>query len=923
METLSALLEPPGGLLLQPTRLYDRNGVHILTLQTLATQEHQYLRLLPAGITPPEGIAPLPDSLVTATLAASDPDFWAHPGFPIPGLHAVYRPTLAQRLASDLLLQDEPPSLRRSLRQRLLAAQMTARYGRVRVLEWYLNSASYGHLAYGADAAARLYFGKSAAQLDLAEAAMLAGIAESPNLNPFDAPQEALARQKGVIQDMLRYRMIAPEEGIQAARQALSLRPAGPQEWSYDFTANQSSPAFLEAVLQQVETVIPRSRLERGGLKITTTLDAGLQINAVTAIQTQTARLASLTGGKPPGEGEFSEAARLLPSLTYTETFTASLAADLVVLEPRTGQILALVGQPSIDLPGSLLPGRPVGSLSSPFIYLTAFTRGLSPASLVWDIPNLSEDAAPELAGKYHGPLRLRIALANDYLNPAQSVLELIGVENVWRTAQQMGLARPGSPLPAGSAAVQSLLGEVDLVTLGQAFGTLANQGVLVGRVLQSEASDTVQGQAAQPPSLTPVVVLRVEEAGSGKVWLDWSTSQTRPILTSQLAYLMTNVLSDEPARWPSLGHPNPLEIGRPAAARLGQNAGGSSNWALGYTPQLVVGVWLGFDPAQASAPPNPRLLPEAAAGLWHAAMNFASRDLPYQTWSVPAGISAMRVCDPSGMLPTQYCPNVVEEVFAPGSEPVQADTLYQAVPINRQTGRLATVFTPLDLVEGRVFFIAPPEAQAWARSAGYPTPPELYDTVPLEIPALPGAAIDTPQMFSIVRGMLTITGTAGGEDFASYHLQAGPGLNPPRWLQIGAASQTPVTAGVLGAWDTSGLDGLHALQLLVVQKNQSLQRATLIVTIDNQPPEVEIAFPTNGMEISAGRKRIILQVNAQDNLGVQSVAFYIDEALLNLFTQPPFAAGWPLKIGDHTLRVVVTDQAGNSRQASVQFSVK
>ena len=177
--------------------------------------------------------------------------------------------------------------------------------------------------------------------------------------------------------------------------------------------------------------------------------------------------------------------------------------------------------------------------------------------------------------------------------------------------------------------------------------------------------------------------------------------------------------------------------------------------------------------------------------------------------------------------------------------------------------------------------------------------------------------------MFSIVRGMLTITGTAGGEDFASYHLQAGPGLNPPRWLQIGAASQTPVTAGVLGAWDTSGLDGLYALQLLVVQKNQSLQRATLIVTIDNQPPEVEIAFPTNGMEISAGRKRIILQVNAQDNLGVQSVAFYIDDALLNLFTQPPFAAGWPLKTGDHTLRVVVTDQAGNSRQASVQFSVK
>lgn len=172
-DALPALIESPDGLLYQPTRLYDRTGEHILySLENPGASEREVLTL----DTSQENY--FPPSLITATLAVADPDFWQHPGFRLNSLNPRESPTLAQRLVSDLLLWNEPQGIRRALRERLLAAQITARYGRERVLSWYLNTANYGRLSFGADAAARVYFGKTAAQLTLAEATMLAAISE-------------------------------------------------------------------------------------------------------------------------------------------------------------------------------------------------------------------------------------------------------------------------------------------------------------------------------------------------------------------------------------------------------------------------------------------------------------------------------------------------------------------------------------------------------------------------------------------------------------------------------------------------------------------------------------------------------------------------------------------------------------------------
>ena len=193
LEALPALLQPPDGALLQPTLIMDRTGQHILArLENPLAANKQYLLYEP-GVSN-SNLAILPTGLISSTLAADDPTFWTNWGFSYSGVSQNTHDTLAQKLVNSLLLWNEPAGQRRALRERLLAMQITSHFGRGKVLEWYLNSAYYGHLAYGADAAARVYFGKPGAKLSLAEAAVLAAVADTPSLNPLDAPQAARER---------------------------------------------------------------------------------------------------------------------------------------------------------------------------------------------------------------------------------------------------------------------------------------------------------------------------------------------------------------------------------------------------------------------------------------------------------------------------------------------------------------------------------------------------------------------------------------------------------------------------------------------------------------------------------------------------------------------------------------------------------
>jgi membrane carboxypeptidase/penicillin-binding protein len=925
IETLPALLDAPDGMLLQPTQIYDRSGEHLLlSLENPAAAGRSYVRYSPEYPASSASQIYLPESMEIATLAAMDPNFWAHSGSSWLDLLGEEPATLAQRLASDYLLEGEPPGLRRRLRERLLATQITERFGKGKVLEWYLNSADFGRLAYGVDAAARLYFGKRASELNLAEAAMLAAVADDPSLNPFDAPQAALERQKSVIQAMLRHRLVSPEEGLEAARQDLVYQQPDRIGMAISLAELQPNlaPAFAHLVLSQLETHISRSQIERGGWRITSTLDFDLQRQAVCAVAAQLAHLEAF-----PGETPDCQAARLLPTLPVeTLPILQNLDGELAILDPASGEILALVGKPVEGPGGASLPKRPPGSMVTPVIYLTAFTRGMSPATLVWDLPPSGGEALPSGETEtFHGPVRLRTAMANDYLTPVEQILTLVGSENAQRIAQQLGL--PSTATPEGQEiTLYTLVNEVDLVDLTRAFGIFANQGILSGQSLVSsqESPATTTEQTPSPPTLHPSSILKVEDT-SGNLLLDWREPQTRPIITPQLAYLITHVLSDETARWPSLGHPNPLEIGRPAAVKAGGSEAGDSNWAIGYTPQLVAGVWLGGENiGQESGSEHSGLLRMAAAGIWHAIIQYASQDQAAVQFNVPSGISRMQVCDPSGLLPTAQCPRLVSEVFLSGSEPVQDDSMYRSIPINRANGRLATVFTPPDLVEQRAYFVVPSEASGWAQQSGIDTPPNEYDLIPANLATSQDAVITSPAMFATLRGMVPIHGTANGDQFVSYRLQVGQGMNPQDWLQVGEDVNKPVTQGKLGEWDTAGLNGLYAIQLLVLQEDQSVQRSTVLVTVDNLPPHLEIINPQDGEEIEAASgESIVLQVNVEDELGSVRVDLYMDGELLTTLIQPPYALSWELSPGAHTLHVTATDLAGNVSEAESQFSVK
>jgi len=917
LEQLTVLLNPEDGQLLQPTRFYDRTGQHLIGTLSPTDSPRTYI-----------SYDQFPQTLVDATLALTEPNFWVSPGYATSGWQDPQaHPSLAQRLVYDLLLWDQPASSLRGIHERMLAAQVTAQYGHQQVLEWYLNSADYGHYAYGAEAAANLYFGKSVTQLDLSEAAQLAAVSQAPALNPIDAALVAGQRRVQTLMVMQGLGLLTKEQASQAIATTPSLAgaivPLVQQSGEGIGNGGNIAPAFLSLALSQLGTHFGAGRVERGGLVILTTLDFDLQMQAVCAVQTHLARLTVDSTEFLAPDGSTCEAARLLPALQPGESLPGA-SASAVIIDPQTGQILAAVGDLTGRRQAAALAIHPAGTTITPFVYLTGFSRGLNPASLGWDIPGEvvpvpargevvpvpargevvpvpARSSTPGLVQGFHGPVRLRYALANDYLPPAQSVLAQMGAQSVQNIAASFGLELPAGLLTDDFG--------VSPIALAGAYGIFANSGVQAGQSLTGTA-------------IQLAAVLQVNGVDHS-VWADWMTTQSQALLSPQLAYLMNHVLSDETARWPSLGHPNPLEIGRPAGAKLSRTLDSSASWTVGYTPQRVVVIYLvgagsGLSPGTVDGSGPPLL----SADLWHALMQYAVRDLPSESWDTPSGILTASVCDPSGLLPTAVCPNVVSEVFLDGRLPVQTDTLFQTFQVNLETGFLATVFTPPELVETHTYMVVPPQARPWAESAGIAAPPTAYDTLETP-PVLTDVRITSPEMFTDGRGRIEILGSAAGADFLSYRLEYGRGLYPPAWVQIDTDSSTPLTEKMLVEWDTTGLDGLYALRLMVVRSDQRVEQAIVQLTLDNTPPQMAISYPQAGQELSAVQEpQVALQAQVNDPF-LAKVEFYIDDVLVGESDVAPFGVIWQNKAGSHTLRVVAADRAGNIAEASLDFMVK
>lgn len=883
---LPVLLDSKTGLLLQPTQIYDRSGTHLLYTFDNPGIPRRFLPIDPAV----EGH--LDAKLVQTVVALEQPDYWLNSGAAWGSAADSQPQTLAEKLVDALLLDGEPAGLRRSLRMRFLAAQIVGEYGHAQVLEWYLNSASFGHLTIGADNAARLYLGKSAARLDMGEVAVLLAALNAPALNPIDAPAAALENQRTALMRLLENGIISSEEYLASRNNPPSIRTALEQP-------NPAARAFSSLVINQLSDQFGRRRLERGGLRVVTTLNYDLQVQLSCTLRTQLARLQGRSDPEVQPGGIPCEAARLLPTFTRTTPWPAALAASAVITDPASGQILAYVGDSTLSAEQPTQAAHEPGTSLSPFLAVTAFVRGFSPASLVWDIPPVQEEDSSQI---YHGPVRLRVALANDYLAAETSLLNQIGPATVWRSVDPFGLRT----LSADPDAANLLSGGGSLtpLELAHAYGIFANQGVSAG----------VQSREGIPASVS---ILTVEDS-TGRVLLDQTVPAQLAVLSPQLAYLVHHVISDEAARWPSLGYPNPLEIGRPAGARVGRLLNSPQVWTAGYTRRYSAVVWLGLPASQSVEPLDARL----AAGIWHAVMLHAESGQPVEDWSAPAGITRVEVCDPSGLLPGRACPNRVTEVFLTGNEPNTVDTLYRTVSVNRETGRLATVFTPLASIEERTYMIVPPEASAWARQAELEAPPSAYDAI--QAPqVLADVNITLPELFSYVRGEVSLRGTAAGDAFKSFKIQVGQGIQPQAWLQVGDEVTNAVKSGTLGTWDTRKItDGLYAVRLQVLRSNAQIDTAVIQVTVDNTAPFVQLNYPADGQTFRRSQTtEITLLASAQDAVGIQRVEWLLDGTLIGERGQAPYTLPLKLTTGTHTLECVAYDLAGN-RANSTQTTI-
>lgn len=690
------------------SKIYDRHGRLLFEMPPPHTGRHT-----------PVPLEEMPLALRQALVATEDASFYQNPG--VDGwaiVRAVWinlrggeilsgGSTLTQQLARNLLLSPEERyerTLTRKLREAVLAWRMARHYSKDEILALYLNEIYFGNMAYGVEAAAQAYFGKRVRDLDLAECALLAGLPQSPAYyNPLENLEAARERQGVVLDLMVKQGYVTAAQADLAHREKLYFASA-----PFDIHA----PHFVMYVRAQLEQELGLDRLEQGGLEIYTTLDLDLNETARDVVRRRLAGLAECRGVN----GLASDPANCPPGGHNVRN------AALVALDPESGEILAMVGSPdyfSARIDGAVngtTALRQPGSSIKPLTYAAAFGRGdLTPATMMLDVRTafVTKEGASYVPLNYdlqfRGPVRLREALASSYNVIAVKVLDTVGVEALAGLARRLGITTFDDPDRLGLALTLGG-GEVRLLEQAAAFAALANGG----RPVQ------------------PVAIRRVVDAG-GHVLLSAPPQPGEQVLDERVAYLVTDVLSDDVARIPGFGEGSALELSRPAAVKTGTTTDFRDNWTVGYTPDLVAGVWAGNADNE---PMHEVSGVTGAAPIWHDFMEVALRGLPVRDFERPAGLVEVEVCSLSGLLAGPDCPHRVRELFLAGTEPARTCDLHRRFTIDRATGLRAAADTPPERVVQRVYTVLPPEAADWARQNGLPQPPPPAAETALAQPA-------------------------------------------------------------------------------------------------------------------------------------------------------------------------------------------
>jgi penicillin-binding protein 1C len=628
-----------------------------------------------AGRHTPVPLARMSRWLPAAVIAVEDASFYDNPGVDLLGIaRALWinllggealagGSTITQQLARMLLLEPEERQQRtvlRKLRESLLAWRIAMRYSKDEVLTLYLNEAYFGNLSYGVEAAARAYFGRSAAELNLAEAALLAGLPQSPAAyDPFNDLPLALRRQRIVLDLMRKTGVISEDERIAALATPIALAPS-----PHPIRA----PHFVSYVRRELELRFGSEQLVRGGLIVTTTLDLSANEAAQEIVRTQLEQLGRANADMPDHN---------------------AANAAVIVLDARSGAIRVMLGSP--DYFDSAISGavnasvalRQPGSAFKPLTYAAALSRPqrFTAATPLIDVRRAfdTREGLPYVPVNYdrrhHGVLNVRSALATSNNVAAVTLLDELGLPPVLSLAGELGIRTLTRPTDYGLALTLGG-GEVRLLELSAAYGAFARGGA----------------------RLDPYAISSVRDR-SGRLLFERESDATIQVLDPRVAWLISDILSDNDARAPAFGQNSVLHLPWPAAVKTGTTQDFRDNWAIGYSSEAIAGVWVG----NASGAPMQGVTGLTGAGpIWRGIMLLIHGERTPQLLPQPAGLARARVCTLSGMLPSPACMLTRDEWFIDGSAPTDQDTWHR-------------------LDNGRIVFDLPAEVRPWAKAQGWP----------------------------------------------------------------------------------------------------------------------------------------------------------------------------------------------------------
>lgn len=545
----------------------------------------------------PITLSELPRYIAQATIAIEDKDFYNHRGVSfISGIARAFRDTyfrnrgiqggstITQQLVKTALLTPERTLLRK-FKEIIIALETERMYSKDKILEMYLNQVPYGGSVYGIEEASRKYFGKSAKDITLSEAALLAGLPQAPSIySPFTNIANATARRDQVLQEMLIQEYISNDQYEEAIREPVHIMPD---------TISIVAPHFVFYVRKYLEKILDSNDLYQGGYMIRTTLDIDVQKKAeeILAEEIEKIRYLNVSNGA------------------------------ILVTNPSTGEILAMVG--SVDFFDGVSGEfnvttalRQPGSSIKPILYAYALEKGYTAASLIDDTPTVFQNGGYEsyrpvnYDGRFHGRVTARNALANSYNIPAVKVINRVGVTDFMEFAKQVGIDTWEDPSNYGlSLALGG--GDVTMTNMAQAYGVLANRGTRV--------------------ELSPIITL----AGKGNASVNLGLDAPTQVIDPAYAYIISDILSDNHARSAAFGYNSQLEIkGYKVAVKTGTTDEKRDNWTIGYTPDYLVVVWVGNND---HTPMNPYLTSgvTGAAPIWNRMMQYLldEKGLKQKNW--------------------------------------------------------------------------------------------------------------------------------------------------------------------------------------------------------------------------------------------------------------------------------------------------